>query len=269
MSAGLSTPGTFTIVSSRRVTASCTHKTWAWTCLTRPPLRALRQSPLTLWRPHVHVVLPLLPCQQPMPLRTERSMHSLSTRRTPLHLSLAPPHFELLPTLQGDAQQASRTKTKSTVGSSHTLPSRRLRRRPRLAVQLVCCTRPSISGFPSGIAPDVRGLVLDVRLLHPSRKFLHCELQLTPVLTEIAGPHRPRPVASSILCTQLLAIFFISRPHSFAFLAQSHLWHQDFHVSRVGLELLRLEDTVSTVHSGGLLVAHRPFQHWVPSQLSS
>ena len=33
--------------------------------------------------------------------------------------------------------------------------------------------------------------VLVVRLLHPSRKFLHCELQLTPVLTEMAGPRRP------------------------------------------------------------------------------
>ena len=112
-------------------------------------LRALRQSPSTLWRPHVHVVLPPLPYQQPWPLRPELSMQFWSTRRTQLHLSFLPPHFELLPTRQGDTHQASRTKTKSTVGSSHTLPSRCLRRRPRLAVQLVCCTRPSISGFPS------------------------------------------------------------------------------------------------------------------------
>ena len=62
------------------------------------PLRALRQSPSTLWRPLVHVVSPPLPCQQPWPLRLELSMHSWSTRKTPRHLSLSPPHFELLPT---------------------------------------------------------------------------------------------------------------------------------------------------------------------------
>ena len=33
--------------------------------------------------------------------------------------------------------------------------------------------------------------VLGIRLLHPSRKFLYRELQVTPALTEIAGPHRP------------------------------------------------------------------------------
>ena len=58
--------------------------------------------------------------------------------------------------------------------------------------------------------------VLGVRLLHPSRKFLHCELQFAPVLTEIAGPHRPRSVGSSILCIKPLAIFFLSNsvgPH--------------------------------------------------------
>ena len=191
------------------------------------PLRALRQSPSTLWRPHVHVVSPPSSRQQPWRLRPELSMHSWSMRKTPLHLSWSPQHFEL-PT-QRDAHQASRTKTKSTVGSWHTLSSRCLGRRPRLTVQLVSCTRPSISGFPSGIAPDVWGLhVLSVRLLHPSRKFLHCELHLTPVLTEIAGQHRPRSVESSILSTKLLAIFFISRSHtksahSFAFVAQSHL----------------------------------------------
>ena len=85
-------------------------------------------------------------------------MHSWSTRTTPLRLSLSPPHSELLPTRQGNSRQASRTKTKSTVGSSHILPSRCLTRRPRFAVQLVCCTQSSISDFPSGIAPDVRGL---------------------------------------------------------------------------------------------------------------
>ena len=52
------------------------------------PPRALRQSsPSTLWRPHVHVVLPPLP--------------SWSMRGTPLHLSLSPQHFEFLRTRQG------------------------------------------------------------------------------------------------------------------------------------------------------------------------
>ena len=72
--------------------------------------------------------------------RFRRCGISWSTRKTPLRLSLSPPHLEFLPTKQGDARQASRSKTKSTVGSSHILPSRCLRRRPRLAVQLVCCT---------------------------------------------------------------------------------------------------------------------------------
>ena len=88
------------------------------------PLRALRRSLSTLWRPHAHVVSPPLPCLQPWPLRPDLSMHFWSARKIQLHLSLSPPHFELLPTLQGDAHQASRTMTKSTVGSSHTLPSR-------------------------------------------------------------------------------------------------------------------------------------------------
>ena len=41
-------------------------------------------------------------------------------------------------------------------------------------------------------------LVLGIRLLHPSRKFLHRELQLAPVLTEIAGPYRPRSVTKLV-----------------------------------------------------------------------
>ena len=36
---GISTPGTFTMVSSRRATASCTHQTWVWRRLTRPTPR--------------------------------------------------------------------------------------------------------------------------------------------------------------------------------------------------------------------------------------
>ena len=174
------------------------------------PLRALRQSPSTLWRPHVHVVLPPSPCQQPWPLRPDLSIHSWSARRTPLRLSFLLPRSGLLPTLRGDAHQAPRTKTKSTVGSSHILPSRCLRRPPRLAVQLVCCARPSMSDVLQESHQTFEGLhVFGVRLLYPSRKFLHSELQLTSVLTEITGPHRPRSVAISILCTNFLAIFFI------------------------------------------------------------
>ena len=118
-------------------------------------LCVLSRSLSTLCYPPAHVALPPLPCQQPWPQHPELSMHSWSTCKTPLHLSLSPPHFELLPTKQEDARQASRTKTKSTVGSSNILPSRCLRRCPRLAVQLVDHRRPNISDFPSKIAPDV------------------------------------------------------------------------------------------------------------------
>ena len=157
-------------------------------------------------------------------------MHSWSTRRNLLHLSLLLSRSGLLPTRQGDAHQASCTKTKSTVGSSHTLPSRGLRRRPRLAVQLVCCTRPQHLGLL--FRNRTRRLRVCMFLV------FGCSIRLatsftancssTPVLTEIADPHRQRSVASSILSTKLLAIFFISRPHtrsthSFAFVAQSHL----------------------------------------------
>ena len=117
--------------------------------------------------------------------------------------------------------------------------------------------------------------VLGVRLLHPSRQFLHGELQLTPVLTEMAGPHRPRSVASSTLCLKLLAIFFISRPytrstHSFALVAQSHLCNQEFYVSRVGLELPSLASLCASriqsqqsVHVG-LLFSTSPISTLVP-----
>ena len=105
------------MVNSRRATASCTHKTWAWRCLTRPIPRFEAIAFDAVASTHVHVVLPPSPCLLPLPLRPELSMHSWSTRKTPLHLSLSPPRSGLLPTKQGDARQASRTKTKSTVGS--------------------------------------------------------------------------------------------------------------------------------------------------------
>ena len=241
-------------------------------------LRALTQSPSTLWRPHVHVVLPSSPCQQPWPLRPELSMHSRSTRRTTLRLSLLLPRSRLLPTRQADAHQASRKKTKSTVGSSHILPSRCLRRRPRLAVHILCCTRPSIPGFPSGIAPDVGGLhVLGVRLLYPSRQFFKRELKLTLILTEPASStigskidplhqapcHLLRQSSAHQVYSQLCVTFSVpsvtprfprveGRPRA--------------PIARLPL---RLEDTVSTVSSSESLLAHCPFQHWVPPQLSS
>ena len=126
-----------TMVSSRRATASRTHKTWVWRCLTRSTqrLEAIAFDAVASTRTRGFTTFDMSP---------ELSMQSWSTRRTPLHLSLSPPHFEWLPTLQGDAHQASRTKTKSTVGSSHTMPSRCLRRRPRLAVMFLvfgCCIR--------------------------------------------------------------------------------------------------------------------------------
>ena len=155
MSVGLSTPGTFTMVSSRRATASCTHKTWAWRCLTRPTprLKAIAFDAVASTRTRGCTTF----CHVSSHSHCAQSSRCTlgSTRKIPLHLSFSPPHFELLPTKQRDARQASRTKTKSTVGSSHILPNRCLRRRPRLAVQLVCCTQSSISDFPSGIAPDV------------------------------------------------------------------------------------------------------------------
>ena len=148
MSAEFSTPSTFTMVSSRRATASCTHKTWVWRCLTRPTPRleviAIDAGASTRTRgfttfchvgSHGH-------CAQSSRCTLGQCV------KTQLRLSLSLPHYELLPTRQGDAHRASRTKTKTTVGTSHTLPSRCLRRRPRLVVQLVCCTRPRHLGLP-------------------------------------------------------------------------------------------------------------------------
>ena len=54
--------------------------------------------------------------------------------------------------------------------------------------------------------------VLAIRLLHPSRQFLHRELQYISVLTVIADSNHPRSIVSSILCIKLLV----------------HLLHQSF-----------------------------------------
>ena len=59
-----------------------------------------------------------------------------------------------------------------------------------------------------------RSHVLGIRLLHPSRKVLHCELQLPSVLTEVAGPHRPRSEARSTLSITFLAIVLVSHPNT-------------------------------------------------------
>ena len=104
------------MVSSRRATASCTPRLGYGDVSLAIAFDAVAST--------LHVVSPPLPSQEPWPLRRELSMHSWSTRKTQLRLSLSPPHSELLPTRQGYAHQASRTKAKSTVGSSHTLPSR-------------------------------------------------------------------------------------------------------------------------------------------------
>ena len=78
-----------------------------------PPLRASRQSPLTLWRPLVHVASPPLTCQQPSPLRPELSMHSCLTRKTQLRLSLSPPHSELLPTAHAAQSLSEKTRNRA------------------------------------------------------------------------------------------------------------------------------------------------------------
>ena len=204
-------------------------------------LRALRQSPSTQWRPLAHVAWPPLPCRLTRPPRQKHLTHSWSTRRTQLRLSSSPPHFELLLTRQR-TQHHERRRSRPTC----------LRVSCPVAVwedvhdwlfRLSAADDQASRTFLQESHQTFKGLhVLGVQLLHSPRKLLHCELQLTPVLTEEAGPHRPRSVASSILSTKLLAIFFISRPntwrtHCFAFVVQSHLRHQDLNMSRVCLEL--------------------------------
>ena len=230
-------------------------KTWVWRCLTRatPRLEAIAFDAVAST---LHVVSPPLTSQEPWPLRRELSMHSWSTRKTQLRLSLSPPHSELLPTRQGYAHQASRTKAKSTVGSSHTLPSRCLT--SGCSACLLCTTKHPGLPFRNRTRRFRACMFLVLRLLHLSRKFLHCELQLTSVLTEIAGPHRPRSVASSTLCIKLLAIVFISRPHTRSTVTPGCPRVERRPRAPIARLPLRLEDTVSTVCSGGLLLAHRP-----------
>ena len=194
-SAGFLTPSTFTMVSSRRATTSCTHKTWVWRCLTRS---IPRQSPSTLWRPHVHVFLPHLPCQQPWPLRPELSMHSWSARKN----SASPEHVA--------------TTFPSCCRRGKEMPAKHhIRRRSRPSGLHTLSEKTSTIGCSACLLHTTKHLglpfrnrtrrfegwhVLGVRLLHPFRKFLHYKLQLTRVSTEIAGPHRPRSAATSVLC---------------------------------------------------------------------
>ena len=110
------------------------------------PLHVLRRSLSTLRHPLVHVVL----CQQPLPLRPELLIHSWSMRRTPLLLSLSPPHFERRcpPSIKYEdavdhqvfahSAQSLSEKT-STIGCSACL----------------LYTTKHLGILPSGIAPDV------------------------------------------------------------------------------------------------------------------
>ena len=102
-SAGFSHPGTFAMVGSRRATASCTHKTWVWRCLTRhaPRLEAIAFDAVAshsyTWLDHL--------CHVSSHGHFAKSSRSTLGQR-------------------GYARPASRTKTKSTVGSSCIPPSR-------------------------------------------------------------------------------------------------------------------------------------------------
>ena len=65
---------------------------------------------------------------------------------------------------------------------------------------------------------------------------------LTPVLTEVAGPHRPRSVASSTLCITFLAIVLISHSNNRVLTALLSLPSpiretMNLNVLRVGFEL--------------------------------
>ena len=110
-------------------------------------------------------------------------MHSWSTCKTPLHLSLPPPHSELLPTRQGDAHHSityedevdrrvfahpaqSLSEKTSTIGSS-TCPLHIHNQTSRTSLQE---SHQTFEGLH----------VLGVGLLHASRQFLRCELRHLP-----------------------------------------------------------------------------------------
>ena len=188
------------MVSSRRATASCTRKTWVWRCLTRPTLRleAIAFDAVASTRTRGFTTFDMSAAMATAPRALDA--HSWSMRKTQLRMSLSPPQFELLPTKQRYARQASRTKTKSTLGSSRIRPVAKKTSTIGCSTCLLYTTKHLGLPFLNRTRRLRACKFLVFWLLHPSRKFLHRELQLTPVVTEIAGPHRPRSVASSTLC---------------------------------------------------------------------
>ena len=152
-------------------------------------------------------------------------------------------------------------------------PSRCLRRRPQLAVQLVCHRQPiAPSALPLACSWHSAGASV-------SQMSLHCELQLTSVLAEVAWPassktgskldsqhHIPchRLHQSSEHCCSLLCF-----RHPGPSVRPKISTCQGSASSSQSFTSLRTWSTSSAVCSGGLLPAHRPFPHWVPTQLSS
>ena len=113
-------------------------------------LRALRQSPSTRWRScRTRGFTTFDMSRSHGDCAQSSRVHSWSTRKTQLRLSLPPPHSELLPTRQREDRQASRTKTKSTVGSSRIPTSRCLRSRPTIGCATSsCCWTIKHLGLP-------------------------------------------------------------------------------------------------------------------------
>ena len=108
MSAGFSTPTTSTMVNSRRATASCTHKTWVWRCLTRPTprLEAIAFDAVASTRTRGFTTFAMSAAGGHRAQSSRCSLGQCAKLRfTP---SLSPPHFESLPTLQGGAHHAVR-----------------------------------------------------------------------------------------------------------------------------------------------------------------
>ena len=137
----------FAMVSFRRATASCTHKTWEWRCLFRLP-RVLTRSPSTLCtstRLRGVTTFAMSAAMDTAPRAVDALLINASHSVSPEHV---PPRFELLLTRQWDDRPASRTKAKSPLGSSDTPPSRCPSGRPQLTVQLVCCTQTKLLGLP-------------------------------------------------------------------------------------------------------------------------
>ena len=92
MSAGFSTPGTFTMVS-------CTHKTWVWRCLTRPTPRLWATAFDALASTHTRGFTTF--AMSAAVATAPRALDALLVNtKNQLRLSLSSPHFELLPMKQ-------------------------------------------------------------------------------------------------------------------------------------------------------------------------